>query len=179
MKSLPSSVALRFGLVLACLGICATAHAGNPTPYLAPTPLIFPDTLVGEQSAPLVLQLVSPPNAAANYTFLDAQIGGPNATQFAIVDNQCAGEVLTPGESCQMLITMAPSSVGLKEAVITVSYTVPLAGVPPIRDQAALRGNGVGPAVAASLPATGSFALTLAALGLLAIAWFGGRRLLH
>jgi len=108
MKTLSSSVVLRFAFALACLGMSAGGRAGAPGAYLVPTQLLFPDTTVGEQSAPMAVQFTNPANEGVQYQVTNVSIIGPDAVHFTIVNDQCTGVVVAPGLNCTILVASAP-----------------------------------------------------------------------
>ena len=82
---------------------------------------------------------------------------GPDASQFAIAEDGCAGETLDPGQSCTVRVAAAPTSAGDKSATLSIADDAP--GTP---HTVALTAIGRAPAVSTD-PATLDFGAVPAA----------------
>jgi hypothetical protein len=83
---------------------------------------------------------------------LAVSITGPDASDFAILGDGCAGLVLTSQSPCTTFVALRPTSVGAKSAQLEIS------GAPGGAVVAALSGTGIAPAQAQSIaPATHGF----------------------
>jgi hypothetical protein len=49
-------------------------------------------------------------------------VSGPNATEFAIVDNGCSGRVMPSGESCAVTVRFTPAAPGPKQASLDFGH---------------------------------------------------------
>lgn len=82
---------------------------------------------------------------------LAAVITGTEADQFGATDNTCAGVTLSPGASCAVTVSFAPTTTGAKSASLQVS------GTPGGTATASLSGTGQTPPPLTFSPATWDF----------------------
>ncbi|HET7701129.1 MAG TPA: choice-of-anchor D domain-containing protein, partial [Candidatus Limnocylindria bacterium] len=91
---------------------------GNPVLTIAPSTVVFGNTLVDTTSAPqrLTVTNVSPFPASG----LSVLISGVSASSFVLGANTC-GSSLAPGAACTIEVTFRPQVIGAASATLTVS----------------------------------------------------------
>ena len=117
-----------------------TAAAGTATLGFTPSPLQFPDTVVGTPSAVLGLDLVNRGSAAI--TLSAVVFNGPAAYDFDGVGDCGTGRVIAVGSSCHMDLVFTPGGTGTRLANLNVD-------APQLASLAILHIGGVGLAVPA------------------------------
>lgn len=105
---------------------------------IAPSPAPFGSVVVGSSST-LGLTVTNTGNATLNVTAIT-----PSGTGFTTTSN-CVGLFVTPGQTCQISVTFAPTTSGAHTGSVSVSSNAP--GSP---HTVALSGTGVAPAVSLS-----------------------------
>ncbi len=83
---------------------------------LAPTELIFGDQGVGSTSA---VQIVTLTNTGGDLTILGIDASGDFA------QNNACGNLILAGGSCQIMVTFAPTAIGLRAGAITITDSDP------------------------------------------------------
>ena len=111
-----------------------------------PTPRDFGSTAPGSPTGATQFSVTNtgPGESGA----LAAALTGPNASEFEITQNACAGVTLTSGESCVVSVRFSPTSAGAKTAALAVTQT------PGGTQTAALTGTATSPAPPPPPPAT-------------------------
>lgn len=94
-----------------------TGHGTQPAVALSPVDLTFPDTLVGETSAPLAVTLTNSGNGTL-------QISGVTTTGDFEASSDC-GASLAPGASCNLNVTFTPTAVGDRNGELLLSSNAP------------------------------------------------------
>lgn len=105
-----------------------------PTAVVSPTSVAFPDTTVGQTSAPRPVTLFNGGNATLNISDIALVNAGSN---FSISSNSC-GPTLAPSASCTVNVTFSPAAAG--GAAATLRFTDNAANSP---QSVALSGTGV------------------------------------
>jgi 6-phosphogluconolactonase (cycloisomerase 2 family) len=106
---------------------------------LTPNPLNFPDTPVGRLSSPQTLTITNTGPATVRFTAIS--VGGANAVDFQITNNQCqtpTSGALSANASCTIGFTFNPQAAGARAATLTIASDA--AGSP---QTVALTGNGI------------------------------------
>jgi hypothetical protein len=85
--------------------------------------LDFGEVPAGSISGPEALTVTN--RGAQDLEVEAAALTGPDATKFAIAEDQCSGETLAFGESCDVLITVTPSAPGSLTAALTLADNAP------------------------------------------------------
>jgi hypothetical protein len=126
----------RLGLAFAALALAACGLMPAPasaTPLLpSPTSVDFLQAAVGTASGPQTV-VVSNPTAGSGQV-ASVEIAGPDASEFEIGGESCAGATLGQGESCLVEVSFAPQSSGAKSAMLEIALEgeptilVPLTG---------------------------------------------------
>jgi Ca2+-binding RTX toxin-like protein len=93
--------------------------ARPPAVSIAPATLAFGDQVAGIASGEQRFTIRNEGGPRLNVG--TAVLGGPNADQFALTSNGCAGASLPPGASCEVGATFTPSGLGARSASITVA----------------------------------------------------------
>ena len=134
------------------------AHDWPNTPFRVPVvgqavdakglvPLVtavdFLDVPVGTSSPRRRVTLTNKSGSVA--TIAAVAVTGRDLADFATGQDRCSGAKLQPGDRCTLLVLAAPSTMGAKEAELTVNADVPADAVP-------LRANGLGISVQWSTP---------------------------
>ncbi|MGH2772809.1 MAG: choice-of-anchor D domain-containing protein [Actinomycetota bacterium] len=112
-------------------------QAGRAGASLSPTELSFGSEAVVASSDTLTLTLTNTGEKKLNVE--GADLGGSDASQFQIVEDECSKEQSVPAEGeCRIDLRFAPSSVGNFRAKLTIRHN---AGGSP--SEAVLTGEGV------------------------------------
>jgi hypothetical protein len=115
-------------------GSCSGAAVTLSAPSLA-----FAQVAVGALSVP---QRVTINNTGSGPLFIDpSTLAGPDAGQFGILNDTCAGRVLQPGEQCSLQGIFAPLDAGSKTAFVTI----PCNDLGSLPLEVGLSGDGVAP----------------------------------
>jgi hypothetical protein len=128
-----------------------TATAQSPAALAgAPGALVFPGTLAGGVSATQVVTIDNTGDATSGA--LAASLGGPDAGQFAIVSNSCAGATLDAVATCTIGVQFAPGgAAGLRSATLTTAAS------PGGSVTTALSGTVLAPAALSVSPSAGGY----------------------
>ncbi len=86
---------------------------------VAPTSIDFGTVTPGQTSAPHGVTVTNTGGAPLEVS--SAQITGPQASYFAVAQDQCSGQSIQPGGSCSITVTFGPSSSGGYNAVLSVA----------------------------------------------------------
>ena len=104
-----------------------TGRSGSPSAALAPIGTDFGGRVVGGGgSASTVFTFT---NRGGARTVTNVSITGSGASQFTLVDDGCAGELLAVNATCEVAVRFAPSSNGVKSATLDLATNPSLAGV--------------------------------------------------
>jgi N-acetylneuraminic acid mutarotase len=90
----------------------------TPATKASTTPLDFGDQYVGNRSP--VLNVTVQNRGAENLFPTASSISGIGASEFTIVDDQCSGAIVLPGDSCLIGVRLTPSSTGAKSAMLEI-----------------------------------------------------------
>jgi hypothetical protein len=110
--------------VAASAALSGTGTAPAPTNFLLdiqPSPADFGQLVVGQVSPPRTLT-VRNPGTTAN-TIGSINLSGPDAAQFQIATNACAGVSLAPGATCSVTVTYNPTDSGTRVAAVVAIGT--------------------------------------------------------
>ncbi len=105
---------------------------------IAPTPVVFPETLIGGESIEQTLTVTNSGDAAA--TGLAPSVAGAHRNDFVIARTDCAMN-LAAGASCEVNIAFKPTAAGDRSASLNISTT----GLGLV--SAGLSGKGLAPAL--------------------------------
>jgi len=130
----------------------ATAPASQLT--MNPASIVFPSTVEGTSSNPVVLTLTNTGGAPLHIT--STVIGGSNVPDFSFAPTNCLG-ALNAGASCTLSVTFTPLATGIRTATWTV--TDDAAGSPQV---VSISGTGVSAVQIGAAP-SGSTTATVAA----------------
>ncbi len=86
-------------------------------PSVAPSTLSWPDLLSGAESASVPLHFVS--QGTSDETITSVDIDGPDANAFVVDTDDCSGQTVAPGESCEVWLHFAPPAAGPRFATIS------------------------------------------------------------
>jgi hypothetical protein len=86
---------------------------------VSPSSADFGSVPIGQASA--TVKIVVTNGGATATGSVAAVLSGPDAAQFAITSNACAGQLLTTGSSCEIGVAMMPTSTGAKSASLGVT----------------------------------------------------------
>lgn len=107
--------------------------SGAPTAIVAPASLDFGSVVPPASSAPQTVTVTNTGDAPLNFSQAPA-LAGADATQFAVTNNGCPGQ-LAAGAACSVSVVFAPNSAGAKSASLSFAddasgspQTVPLTG---------------------------------------------------
>lgn len=114
--------------------VSVLVNASTPAATPSRGSVAFGRTAVGASSASRVLTFTNRGHASLDVS--GGRIAGADADEFRITSNDCAGESLRPGESCQVALRFAPVAEGVAHA------TLRLASNDPARPSVALTGTG-------------------------------------
>ena len=89
-----------------------------PVAGLSVTSLAFTDQVVGTASAAQAITVTN--TGASNLVITAVTMAGVDATQFAIVLNNCA--TVTPSSSCTFTVQFVPVSIGAKTANVSIAH---------------------------------------------------------
>ncbi len=95
--------------------------AGNARLVLDKTTQDFGTVVTGTTSAPASFTVTNSGTVASGA--LTVALGGADAGLFALASNGCAGMTLAPAASCQLTVTLTPTTQGTPSATLTVSAT--------------------------------------------------------
>jgi hypothetical protein len=108
------------------LFIVAGKLAGPPVPvFNAPASESWGAVTPGTsqvQTIPITSFGVPDAGGASNLTFGNIAMTGPNASEFAIVGNNCSGRVLPSGSNCGLNIQFTPAAGGLRSAELDIQH---------------------------------------------------------
>ncbi len=94
----------------------------SPDITVAPTSIDFGSVQVGSSST----QTVTVTNdGTANLNVGTISLGGANADQFAIHNDNCSGQALAPGASATVQVVFSPTSAGAKTATLSIPSNDP------------------------------------------------------
>ena len=96
--------------------VTVTIAATAPGASVSPASVDFGTQAVGSPSAPQTVTLSS--TGTAPLVVSDVTVAGPDASDFAIVADDCAGATLAPSESCDVSVRFTPSAVGSRAATL-------------------------------------------------------------
>ncbi|WP_285488769.1 choice-of-anchor D domain-containing protein [Amycolatopsis taiwanensis] len=94
-----------------------------PVPVLAPIPVTFAETVVGESSPSVTVTLRN--DGTGPLAVSAAAVAGPAAGEYHITANGCTGQLLHRGASCPITVVFAPTAAGDRAATLTVSHSAP------------------------------------------------------
>lgn len=102
--------------------------APGPSAVFGPASLAFPNQAVGTASAERVISLTNTGSATMNINS-ELSINGPNSTEFRLVPvkNSCPSGTwqLAPKTGCDIGVMFAPTSLGVKNAQISIQDDAP------------------------------------------------------
>ena len=128
------------------------AGTGSATIAASPTSQDFGTITVSQSSGNFTLNITNP--GAVTTGTLSANVVGPNAGDFPVVTNACAGAALPPGGACTVQLRFAPTATGGRTATLSVT------GAPGGSALVSLSGTG-----SAGITLTGSLAFQPVTLG--------------
>jgi hypothetical protein len=79
---------------------------------------------VGKSSAPVTFTLTNPA-FAGSALMAKAALDDPAAAGFELLQNDCVGQPLEPGQSCKMVVRFSPRAPGFRIASLAVSFAQP------------------------------------------------------
>jgi hypothetical protein len=134
----PTVLALALAMMLGMIATASVPAAGGGLSVF-PTSLAFGNVVFGVTGATSAAKSVkiTNPSGDPQVTGLSFQIGGVDASEFAIASNGCAS-TLAPGANCTVTLTFTPGAVGTRNASLVISDTSSANG-----GSAALNGVGV------------------------------------
>src|SRR5262249_8376647 len=114
----------------------------------------FGSVAIGQTS--VTIKLVVTNGGATPTGVISAALSGPDAAQFAIASNACAGQPLAPGATCEVAVTLLPTSAAAKSASLGVTAS------PGGSASAALSGTAIAAGSLAIMPLTQDFGQVVA-----------------
>jgi len=90
----------------------------QPNITVNPTSIDFGSVQVGSSSAPTTVTVTN--DGTANLNVGTISLGGVNADQFAIQNDNCSGQTLAPGGSATVQVVFSPTLAGAKTATMAI-----------------------------------------------------------
>lgn len=113
-----------------------TGLAGEPNLVLQPSALVFDDQQQLEQSYPHTVVVRNTGNAPLDFPAAAIALGGVDAGEFTLDAENCSGNSVAAGGTCEMIVTFFPQTIGAKVADIAVlsndadsPHSLPLSGL--------------------------------------------------
>ncbi|MDX1502934.1 MAG: choice-of-anchor D domain-containing protein, partial [Thermoanaerobaculia bacterium] len=119
-----------------------------PLPLFSPDPLEAGQVLVGEEGEPWRVTVTN--GGELPMRVVGAALAGPEAADFALVEDGCSGVERAPGESCEVAVRFAPTAVGLRRGTLELDGNLRWRA-PTL----SLVGTGIAPRAALDPPAVG------------------------
>jgi len=112
--------------------LTGTGQGAVQTLNFSPQDIVFPVTPIGTKAAAIYVYVY---NYGSAVTFTGASIIGPQASEFAIVSNNCTSLAAGPSGPCYIFVSFTPAAAGPRIASLQINssspgnpYVVPLAG---------------------------------------------------